>query len=163
MFPIATPTFRIGGDLLRRLTRKQVTVGFALLGFAAAWGGYAYATFHHFSKPMDIFDFVLRPASVVLCPPQLILVLCLDCDLLGWNGLVWFSPVAALNAALYALIGDCIFGHSPKTGTKSPKLLINGLPVKEAVRKAVHSAVLKHTLCQVPGTASSSYSSSPPC
>src|SRR5215470_16124983 len=97
---------------MRRLTRKQV-VGFALLGFTAAWGCYAYATFHDFSKT-NAFDFVLTPGSVVLCPPQLLLVVCFDCDLLGWNGLVWFTPVAILNAALYALIGRCIFGRSSR-------------------------------------------------
>jgi hypothetical protein len=42
---------------------------------------------------------------LVLCPPQFLFVMCIDCEVVGRGGVILYSIVGALNAALYALIG----------------------------------------------------------
>jgi len=78
-------------------------IGFlALLGLVVAGACYAYAGIYVPSKPSD---FGLLVVSLIVCPPQLIFVACLDCDAVGWNGLILYTIIGVLNALLYAIIG----------------------------------------------------------
>ena len=69
------------------------------LALATAAASYAYALFHDYSKPLNVLDIV----STVLCPPQFIFFMCIDCET-GWGGFTMYSIVGVLNIALYALI-----------------------------------------------------------
>jgi len=93
---------------LRDLESWQIIVGFALIGLVAAVASYAYAAFHDNTKPMNVFDFALTTASVILCPTQLIFVMCIDCEVIGWDGFILYSIIGALNVALYALVGAAV-------------------------------------------------------
>jgi hypothetical protein len=95
---------------VRLLNREpwQIIVGFALLGLVMAAAAYAYAAFYNYDKPTNAFDIVMMFVSVILCPPQLLFVLCIDCEVTGWNGFTLYSIVGALNMALYAIIGKIV-------------------------------------------------------
>ena len=54
---------------------------------------------------MNGFDFALMTVSVILCPTQLIFVMCIDCEVIGWDGFILYSIIGGLNVALYALVG----------------------------------------------------------
>jgi hypothetical protein len=43
--------------------------------------------------------------SLILCPPQLLFAFCIDCEVIGWDGLVQYAIVGFFNAALYAVVG----------------------------------------------------------
>lgn len=75
---------------------------FGLLFTAAS---YAYAAFDDYTKPMNGLRFALVTASMILCPPQLLFIRCIDCEVIGTSGLIMYSIVGVLNAALYAIIG----------------------------------------------------------
>ena len=69
---------------------------------------YAYAAFYDYSKATNGFDILAGFVSMILCPPQLIFVMCLDCEVTGWDGFTMYSIIAALNMALYALVGKIV-------------------------------------------------------
>lgn len=96
----------------------KTIVGAALLGLAVAAGAYAYAAFFDYSKPTTGLDAALIIVSLVLCPPQLVLRFCMDCEVIGWNGFIMYSIVGILNAALYALIGFIV--SALRKGERSP-------------------------------------------
>lgn len=83
----------------------KIITTFALLGLLVAAASYAYAAFYDYSKPMNGLKFALWATSVILCPPQLLYAFCIDCEVIGTNGLFMYSVVGVLNAALYAAIG----------------------------------------------------------
>jgi len=85
--------------------RWQIVAGFALLGLAVAGAWYAYWAFYDYSKPENSLRFVLMIASEILCPPQLLFLICIDCEVIGWNGLFVYSIIGVLNAILYAIVG----------------------------------------------------------
>jgi hypothetical protein len=91
---------------VRLLNREpwEIIVGFALLGLATAAASYAYAVFHDSSKPLSVLDVV----SVIVCPPQFIFAMCIDCEVTGWDGFTTYSIIGALNMALYAVIGKIV-------------------------------------------------------
>jgi len=74
----------------------------------AAVASYAYAAFHDNTKPMTVFDFALTTVSVILCPTQFIFVMCIDCEVIGWDGFILYSIIGALNVALYGLVGVAV-------------------------------------------------------
>ena len=81
-------------------------VGFlALAGLVVAAACYAYSAFYDYTKPMSGLDATLFIVSLILCPPQLIFAACIDCEVIGWSGLIMYSIIGVLNAALYAIIG----------------------------------------------------------
>jgi hypothetical protein len=86
----------------------KTIIGFALLGLAIAAICYAYAAFYDYTKPMNGFDFALVAISMVLCPPQLLFAACIDCEVIGRGGLIMYSIVGVLNAALYAAVGSVV-------------------------------------------------------
>jgi hypothetical protein len=85
----------------------EIIVGFALLGLTMAGASYAYASLYDYSKPTNGFGIEVWLVSMILCPPQLIFAMCIDCEVTGWDGFTMYSIIGALNAALYAGVG-CI-------------------------------------------------------
>jgi len=83
----------------------KIIVGFALLGLAIAGASYGYAAFYDYAKPMNGRDAAAMLVSLILCPPQLIFAFCIDCEVIGWDGLIQYAIIGFFNAALYALIG----------------------------------------------------------
>lgn len=82
---------------------------FALLGLLIAYASYACEAFHDYSKPETEFHLASGVISVILCPPELILMACIDCETpTGRDGFATYSMIGLLNAALYALIGAII-------------------------------------------------------
>jgi hypothetical protein len=94
---------------VRLLNREpwEIIVGFALLGLSTTAASYVYALYAY-TKPMNGLDFVLTVVSMIFCPPQLIFVMCIDCEVTGWSGFTMYSIIAALNMPLYALIGKIV-------------------------------------------------------
>jgi len=84
---------------------QKFIIGFAALGLAMAATSYAYAASVHYTDPMNRLDMTLTVLSVVLCPTQLIFAFCLDCEAVGYGGLIMYSIIGVSNAVLYALIG----------------------------------------------------------
>lgn len=86
----------------------KIIVGFALLGLAIAGACYAYGAFADYTKPMTGREAALVLVSVILCPPQLFFAACIDCEVIGWGGLIMYSIIGVLNAGLYAVIGALV-------------------------------------------------------
>jgi hypothetical protein len=70
-----------------------------------AAGTYAEAVFHNYTEPIRTWQTVLALVSFVVCPPQLLFTMCIDCEVIGWDGFAMYAIIAVLNAGLYALIG----------------------------------------------------------
>ena len=83
----------------------KTIAAFALIGLLVAAASYAYAAFGDYTKPMNGFRFALLTASMIFCPPQFLFILCIDCEVIGTDGLIMYSIVGVLNAALYAAVG----------------------------------------------------------
>jgi hypothetical protein len=86
----------------------QVIVGFALLGLGIAALFYVYSVSYDYSKPVNGMDSALAIATFILCPPSLLFVLCIDCEVGTGAGVFMFSVIALLNTALYAIVGAVI-------------------------------------------------------
>ncbi|MGB6684981.1 MAG: hypothetical protein WBH24_15130 [Candidatus Acidiferrum sp.] len=86
----------------------KTIIGFALLGLAIAAICYGYAAFYDYTKPMNGFRFAMVGLSMILCPPQLLFVACIDCEVIGRDGFIMYSIVGILNTALYAAIGSVV-------------------------------------------------------
>ncbi len=86
----------------------KTIMGFSLLGLAIAAVLYVRVQFYDYSKPPDLKDLGLGIASLVVCPPTLLLLICIDCVVTGWSGLIIFSIIGLLNAAIYAGIGAIV-------------------------------------------------------
>jgi hypothetical protein len=81
------------------------TLWFAALGLAVAAFSCANWALQDYTKPTSVTQVVIGLASVVLCPPTLLFAACIDCEPVGWGGVIMFSTIGILNAALYAVIG----------------------------------------------------------
>jgi hypothetical protein len=95
--------------------RWKTIFGFALLGLAIAAICYAYAASYDYAKPMSGLGFATTVVSVILCPPQLLLAACIDCEVIGRGGFIMYSIIGVLNAALYAAIGFVVTGVRKKS------------------------------------------------
>lgn len=84
---------------------SKIIAAFALFGLVVAAASYAFAAFDDYTKPMNGFRFALWTTSMILCPPQFLFILCIDCEVIETDGLVMYSIIGVLNAALYAAIG----------------------------------------------------------
>ena len=93
----------------------QIVVGFALLGLAIATVLYVFAVFHDYTKPPNPKDLALAIASFILCPPTLPFLMCIDCEVIGWGGVIMYSIIGLLNAALYAVVGSVVAGLRKKS------------------------------------------------
>ena len=89
------------------------TIGcFAVLGFAITACFYVLYTFHHYAGSLGPLDLVLYAANVILCPPILLFIWCIDCEYGTPAGLeVNLIIVGLLNAALYARIAIAVVRH----------------------------------------------------
>jgi len=86
--------------------RKNSTIlKWGLCGFLVATALYLYSSVFDYTKPLTTFDAVVGLASFIVCPPQLLFVLCIDCEVGGISGAVMYSLIALMNAALYSAIG----------------------------------------------------------
>lgn len=89
--------------------RWKTVGGFALLGFAIAASFYVFYTYHDYAKSPGPLDLVLYAANVILCPPILLFMWCIDCEYGTPAGLeVNLIMVGLLNAALYAMVGAAV-------------------------------------------------------
>ena len=95
----------------------KTIVGFSLLGLAIAGASYAYWAFYDYTKPMNGIRTVVATVSMISCPPQLLFVLCIDCEVIGWDGVIMYSIIGLLNAALYAAIGAIVVGLRKKSNS----------------------------------------------
>jgi hypothetical protein len=83
----------------------RTIAGFAVLGLAVAAICYAYAATYDYGKSMSGLQLTLSAISMILCPPQLLFAACIDCEVVGRDGLIMYSIIAVLNVAVYAGIG----------------------------------------------------------
>jgi hypothetical protein len=76
-----------------------------LLGLAFAGLSYAYAACHDYTRPMSGLDFVFMTIPSI------------HCEVIGRDGFIMYSIIAALNVALYFLVGTVIVAlrktHNP--------------------------------------------------
>jgi hypothetical protein len=87
------------------LKNKRSIAWLGLCGFLIGAALYVYSSLFDYTKPLTTFDTLVGLVSFILCPPSLLLALCIDCEVGGVSGMVTFSLVALLNAALYYIIG----------------------------------------------------------
>jgi hypothetical protein len=86
--------------------------GLAALGFAITASFYVVNTYHDYAKSLGPLDFLLFAANVILCPPILLFIWCIDCEYGTPAGVeVNLIVVGLLNAALYAMIGIAVVRH----------------------------------------------------
>jgi hypothetical protein len=90
--------------LLMRKHWKTIA-GFALVGLAIAAVLYLQALSQDYTRTRNPGDLLLGFVSFILCPPSWLFVMCIDCEAGGSGGLMMYSVVGLLNAALYAGIG----------------------------------------------------------
>ena len=88
--------------------RPRLIIGYAFLGLIIAAAYYLDATTRNYSKPIGAMGAILWLLSIVLCPPSLLFAWCLDCEVIGWNGIIMYSIIGALNAGLYAAVGAAV-------------------------------------------------------
>jgi hypothetical protein len=83
--------------------------GFAVLGFVITACFYVFNTYRVFPHSAGPLDLVLDVANVILCPPILLFVWCIDCEYGTPAGIeVNLIMVGLLNAALYAMVGTAL-------------------------------------------------------
>lgn len=87
-----------------------------VLVIAAA--SYGAAAFDDYTKQMTGFRLAFWTISMALCPPQLLFVLCIDCEVSGMGGFIMYSIIGVLNVALYAVVGSAFVGL--RRGLSSP-------------------------------------------
>ncbi|HEX3323131.1 MAG TPA: hypothetical protein VHR84_20680 [Terriglobales bacterium] len=87
---------------------SKITIRSALCGFLIGMALYVYVSLFDYSKPRTALDEVIVPVSFVLCPPLLLLILCIDCDVEGLSGTFLFLLIGLMNAGLYSIIGFSI-------------------------------------------------------
>lgn len=97
-------------------SRWKTIIGFALLGLLVALILYFRALRFDYTKPLSPMDRALGLASFIFCPPTLLLILCIDCEITGWDGLIIFTIIGFLNAALYAAIGAAFVSLRNRSG-----------------------------------------------
>jgi hypothetical protein len=95
---------------------------FALLGFAITACFYALNTYHDYTESPGPLDLVLDAANVILCPPILLFVWCIDCEYGTPAGVATnLIIVGLLNAALYAMIGLAAVRHRTRKMSRATK------------------------------------------
>jgi hypothetical protein len=83
--------------------------GFAILGFAITACFYVLYTYHDYARSPGTLDLVMYATNVILCPPILLFMWCIDCEYGTPAGLeVNLILVGLLNAALYAMVGVAV-------------------------------------------------------
>jgi hypothetical protein len=77
-----------------------------LCGFLIGAALYVYSSLFNYTKPLTTFDVFFGVLAIVLCPPTLLFVLCIDCEIGGASGVIMFLLIGLMNAALYSAIGS---------------------------------------------------------
>lgn len=88
--------------------RWKIVVGFALLGFAVSAGFYVIGMFYDYTKPPGFLDGVDFFAQLILFPPSILSLACIDCEIGTPSGLGMYAILGLLNAGLYAAIGAAV-------------------------------------------------------
>jgi hypothetical protein len=83
----------------------KVIIAFAVFGLAMGFAAYAYHSVVHYVDPFNRRDVNLNELIWFLCPAQVVLGFCIDCEPAGTGSFIMYSIVAVLNAALFALVG----------------------------------------------------------
>ena len=104
--------------ILHRIMRRPLVfiASFALSGFliaAAIYGYYSY--FYDFTKTTAL-GVVTDIVTLILCPPSLLSLACIDCEVGTGAGLVWFSFIALVNGGLYAGIAAVVLNLRKRHG-----------------------------------------------
>jgi len=83
--------------------------GFAVLGFVITACFYVFNTYRNFPHSAGRLDVVLDAANVILCPPILLFMWCIDCEYGTPAGVeVNLIMVGLLNGALYAMVAIAV-------------------------------------------------------
>ncbi len=97
----------VGWLVSQRMKSSRIATLLAVFGLFAAVAAYALEALSHYPRPTSL-EIALFKLSVIICPPQLLLLMCPDCDIIGWWLVITYSMFATLNAGLYVLIADGI-------------------------------------------------------
>jgi hypothetical protein len=100
--------------------QSKMTIGFGAAGLLVAVVCGIYAALVDYTTPTDGFGLLIALISMIACPPQLLFALCIDCEVIGWGGLVMYSIIGVLNVVLYSAIGfivGTLRNHSRPTGS----------------------------------------------
>ena len=79
-----------------------------LCGFLMGAALYVYSSLYDYAKPITTAEAFVGLLALIFCPPTLLFVLCIDCEIGGVSGIVTFLLIALTNAALYSMIGVLI-------------------------------------------------------
>jgi hypothetical protein len=82
---------------------STILIYLGLCGFLIGAALYAYSTFFDYTKAMS--NAFAGLMTFIACPPLLLFVLCIDCEVGGVSGAVTFLVIALMNAILYTSIG----------------------------------------------------------
>jgi hypothetical protein len=90
--------------------RRPITlVGWlGLCGFLIGAALYVYSSLFNYTGPLTTADAFVGILAFIFCPPTLLFVLCIDCEISGSSGVIMFLLIALMNAALYSAIGALI-------------------------------------------------------
>lgn len=79
-----------------------------LCGFLIGAALYIYSALFDYTKPLTAVDAFIGLLAFIFCPPTLLLVLCIDCQVGGVDGMITFLLLGLMNAALYYAIGSLV-------------------------------------------------------
>src|SRR5579864_4185838 len=79
---------------------------FAFCGVMISAAIYTHYVFYDFTKPESAVDMTVGIAEIVLCPPSVLSLLCIDCEVGTSAGLQIWSAIALLNGGLYWLLAS---------------------------------------------------------
>ena len=97
----------VGWIVWQQMKFSRVATLFASFGLFAAVAAYALEALSHYPRPTSL-EIALSWLSLIICPSQLVLLVCPDCDITGWSLVITYSVLAVFNAGLYVLIADGI-------------------------------------------------------
>ena len=80
----------------------------AICGIVVTAAIYTHWSYYDYTKPASAADIAIGIAEIILCPPSLLLVLCIDCEVGTSAGLQTFLMIAVLNGGLYWLIATLV-------------------------------------------------------
>jgi hypothetical protein len=88
------------------MSEKRKVVGWlGVCGFLITPALYVCWSLRDYTRPPTTFDVTLGLVSFILCPPSMLSILCIDCEVGTASGLPMYLLIALLNAGLYSAIG----------------------------------------------------------
>jgi hypothetical protein len=94
--------YHYGDPFMRK--NSKITIWLGLCGLLIGAALYVYSSLFDYTKPLTASDAVVGLMCFVLCPPSLLFVLCIDCEVGGVSGAIAFLLIALMNAGLYSMI-----------------------------------------------------------